>query len=231
MDGWAMLFLDGPDLGRFNSLTLFCPCRPTSSSPPPTRLLFSPMTTLRSLYAWSDFLKCSAAHNTVLLLQAEKITALTSAAGAEVEPIWATLLAKALEGKNLKDLLSNVGAGGAAPAAGAPAAAAAGGAGDAPAEEEKKEEEKEESDDDMVRISCFSGSLLLTRRCHRASVCSTSFSVLLSLCYPRIFFVAQHACMSWKSVIRYASLLALYHDFAKKIEKTPSHACRTYIKA
>jgi hypothetical protein len=44
--------------------------------------------------------------------QAEKITALTNAASVEVEPIWATLLAKALEGKNVKDLLSNVGAGG-----------------------------------------------------------------------------------------------------------------------
>ena len=52
----------------------------------------------------------------------------------------------------MKDLLSNVGAGGAGPAAGAPAAAAGGAAAaDAPAAEEKKEEEKEESDDDMVR--------------------------------------------------------------------------------
>jgi len=73
-----------------------------------------------------------------------------------VEPIWATLLAKALEGKDVKELLSNVSSGGGAPAGGA--AAAIGGA---PAEaateakEEKKEEEKEESDDDMVRSSCF----------------------------------------------------------------------------
>ena len=75
-------------------------------------------------------------------------------ANAELEPIWATLLAKALEGKNLKELLSNIGAGGAAPAGGAPAAAAAGGAAaEETKEEEKKEEEKEESDDDMVRLS------------------------------------------------------------------------------
>ncbi|KAG8693664.1 hypothetical protein FRC08_008979 [Ceratobasidium sp. 394] len=84
-------------------------------------------------------------------ITSDKIIAITNAAGVELEPIWATLLAKALEGKNVKDLLSNVGGGG-APAAGgaAPAAAAAGGA--APAEEakeEKKEEEKEESDEDM----------------------------------------------------------------------------------
>jgi large subunit ribosomal protein LP1 len=77
---------------------------------------------------------------------------LTTAADVEVEPIWATLLAKALEGKNIKELLSNIGAGGGAPAAGAPAAAGgAAAAADAPAAEEKKEEEKEESDDDMVR--------------------------------------------------------------------------------
>jgi len=84
-------------------------------------------------------------------ITADKILALTEAASVELEPIWATLLAKALEGKNVKDLLSNVGAGGGAPAVGAPVAAAAGGAAavEAPKEEEKKEEAKEESDDDM----------------------------------------------------------------------------------
>ncbi|KAJ1031846.1 hypothetical protein NDA13_002232 [Ustilago tritici] len=85
-----------------------------------------------------------------LEITSEKIVQLTTAAGAPVEPIWATLLAKALEGKDVKELLTNVGAGGAAvaaaPAAGG-AAAAAGGA--AEEKEEKKEEEKEESDDDM----------------------------------------------------------------------------------
>ncbi|EPQ50747.1 ribosomal protein 60S [Gloeophyllum trabeum ATCC 11539] len=83
-------------------------------------------------------------------ITSDKIIALTSAADVELEPIWATLLAKALEGKNVKDLLSNVGAGGAGPAVGA-APAAAGGAPAAAAEEkaEEKEEEKEESDEDM----------------------------------------------------------------------------------
>jgi len=66
-----------------------------------------------------------------------------------VEPIWAQLLSKALEGKDIKDLLTNIGSAGPAVAA-APAAGAGGAAAeDAPAEEEKKEEEKEESDDDM----------------------------------------------------------------------------------
>ncbi|CAE6512228.1 unnamed protein product [Rhizoctonia solani] len=84
-------------------------------------------------------------------ITSDKIVAITNAAGVELEPIWASLLAKALEGKNMKDLLSNVGGGGAPAAGAAPAGAAAGGAA-APAEEkkeEKKEEEKEESDEDM----------------------------------------------------------------------------------
>ncbi|KAI0634618.1 60s acidic ribosomal protein-domain-containing protein [Trametes polyzona] len=83
-------------------------------------------------------------------ITADKITALTNAANVEIEPIWASLLAKALEGKNVKELLSNVGAGGAGPAAAAaPAGGAAGGAAEEAPKEEEKKEEKEESDDDM----------------------------------------------------------------------------------
>ena len=67
----------------------------------------------------------------------------------DVEPYWPGLFAKALEGVDIKDLITNIGSGvGAAPAAGAPAAGGA-----APAAEEKKKEEKkeesEEEDDDM----------------------------------------------------------------------------------
>ena len=90
-----------------------------------------------------------------LEISADKIVALTSAAKVELEPIWATLLAKALEGKNVVELLTNVGAGG-APAAAGPAAA--GGAAPAAAEEKKEEkvEEKEESDDDVsADCACF----------------------------------------------------------------------------
>ncbi|KAJ6612702.1 60s acidic ribosomal protein-domain-containing protein [Mycena sp. CBHHK59/15] len=83
-------------------------------------------------------------------ITSDKIVTLTTAANVELEPIWATLLAKALEGKNVKDLLSSVGSGGGAPAVGGAAAPAAGGAAAAEApKEEAKEEEKEESDDDM----------------------------------------------------------------------------------
>jgi len=80
---------------------------------------------------------------THILSQADKLNTLIKAAGiTDVEPIWATLFAKALEGKNVKDMLLNVGSGGGAPAAapaagGAPAGGAAAEA--APAEEEKEE--------------------------------------------------------------------------------------------
>ncbi|ORX77335.1 ribosomal protein 60S [Basidiobolus meristosporus CBS 931.73] len=80
-------------------------------------------------------------------ITSDKLTTLIKAAGVEVEPIWASLFAKALAGKNLSDLLMNVGSAGSAPAA-ATGASAAGSAEAAPAAEEK-EEAKEESDDDM----------------------------------------------------------------------------------
>ncbi|KAK4064904.1 uncharacterized protein Triagg1_8903 [Trichoderma aggressivum f. europaeum] len=81
-------------------------------------------------------------------ITADKLQTLISAAKVEVEPIWTSIFAKALEGKDIKDLLVNVGSGGGAAAAPGAAAAAGGAAADAPAEEEK-EEEKEESDEDM----------------------------------------------------------------------------------
>ncbi|GBE87589.1 60s acidic ribosomal protein-domain-containing protein [Sparassis latifolia] len=83
-------------------------------------------------------------------ITSDKIIALTNAASVELEPIWASLLAKALEGKDVRELLSNVGAGGGAPAVGAAPGAAAGGAPAAEApKEEEKEEKEEESDEDM----------------------------------------------------------------------------------
>ncbi|EPY52542.1 60S acidic ribosomal protein Rpp1-1 [Schizosaccharomyces cryophilus OY26] len=81
-------------------------------------------------------------------ITSDKLLSLTKAANVEVEPIWASIFAKALEGKDLKELLLNIGSGaGAAPVAagGAPAAA-----GEAPAEEKKEEAKvEEESDEDM----------------------------------------------------------------------------------
>ena len=46
----------------------------------------------------------------------EKLTTLIAAAGVEVEPIWPSIFAKALQGKDLEGLLFNVGSGGAAAA-------------------------------------------------------------------------------------------------------------------
>eukprot|EP01094_Clydonella_sp_ATCC50884_P018860 TRINITY_DN356_c0_g1_i1.p2 TRINITY_DN356_c0_g1~~TRINITY_DN356_c0_g1_i1.p2 ORF type:complete len:116 (+),score=35.28 TRINITY_DN356_c0_g1_i1:42-389(+) len=90
-------------------------------------------------------------HDDGIEITADKIAAVTKAAGLSVQPVWARLFSKALAGKDLDDLILN--AGGSGPAAGgaAPAAAAAGGAAaaEAPKEEAKKEEEEEESDDDM----------------------------------------------------------------------------------
>lgn len=83
--------------------------------------------------------------------QGEKINTILKAANVEVEPYWPGLFAKALEGINVKDLITNIGSGvGAAPAGGAaPAAAAAAPAAESKKEEKKKEEESDQSDDDM----------------------------------------------------------------------------------
>ena len=123
---------------------------------------------------------------------------MTNGAGVELEPIWASLLAKALEGKNVKDLLLNVGSGGGAPASGAaPAAAGGAAAAEAPKEEEKKEEEKEESDDDMVRLRAFSapeaGCLHACAglRSLRLSV-SSSLSYLCPSCAPFCHYPYVH---------------------------------------
>ncbi|TKA27202.1 60S acidic ribosomal protein P1 [Salinomyces thailandicus] len=84
-------------------------------------------------------------------ITADKLNSLIQAAQVpDVEPIWSQLFAKALEGKDVKELLTNVGGGGApAAVAAAPAAAAPAAGGDAAPAAEKKAEEKEESDEDM----------------------------------------------------------------------------------
>eukprot|EP00958_Prasinococcus_capsulatus_P002397 scaffold207_cov409-Prasinococcus_capsulatus_cf.AAC.102 len=79
---------------------------------------------------------------------AENISKVCKAANVEMEPYWPMLFAKFLEGKDIKDMLSNVGVGG---GGGAPAPAAAGGGGGgggaaAAAPEPEPEEEEEEED-------------------------------------------------------------------------------------
>merc|ERR1712121_129179 len=76
----------------------------------------------------------------------EKMAKIIAAANVNVETFWPGLFAKALQGRNIGDLICNVGS---APAAGGAAPAAAGGDAPAAAAEEKKEESDEESDDDM----------------------------------------------------------------------------------
>lgn len=52
-------------------------------------------------------------------MQGEKIQTILKAANVDVEPYWPGLFAKALEGVNVKELITNIGSGvGAAPAAG-----------------------------------------------------------------------------------------------------------------
>ena len=53
--------------------------------------------------------------STFFVTQADKIQKICSAANVQVEPFWPGLFAKALEGRNIGDLISNVGS---APAAG-----------------------------------------------------------------------------------------------------------------
>merc|ERR1712025_1202686 len=86
-----------------------------------------------------------------LEISGDNLTTLIKAADVECDSYWPGFFAKALDGIDIKALVSNVGAGGGAPAAaGGAAAGGEAAAEEAPAEEAKKEEsEEEESDDDM----------------------------------------------------------------------------------
>ncbi|XP_058086098.1 large ribosomal subunit protein P1-like [Magnolia sinica] len=95
---------------------------------------------------------CLLLHDDGISITADKISAVVSAAGIEVESYWPGLFAKLVQKRSVEDLISNVGSGGgAAVAVSAPVAGGGGGAAAAaaPVVEEKKEEPKEESDDDM----------------------------------------------------------------------------------
>ncbi|CDO95589.1 unnamed protein product [Kluyveromyces dobzhanskii CBS 2104] len=79
-------------------------------------------------------------------ITADNLVTLTKAAGSSIDNVWADVFATALEGKDVKQILSGFHAAG--PAAPASGAAAASGDAEAAAEE-APESEKEESDDDM----------------------------------------------------------------------------------
>lgn len=97
--------------------------------------------------------EASVSYAALILADAEleftsaNLLALTQAAGASVDAVWADVFAKALEGQNLKELLFSFAA--SAPAASAGASGASAGAAVEEAAEEKEESAAEESDDDM----------------------------------------------------------------------------------
>jgi len=88
-------------------------------------------------------------HDDNVQISADKLNALVKAAGVDVEPIWTSIFAKALEGRNIGDMLMNVGSGGGGGGGGAAAAGGVAAAATEAPKVEEKEEEKEESDDDM----------------------------------------------------------------------------------
>merc|ERR1711971_217032 len=77
-----------------------------------------------------------------LEISADNLNTLIKAADVDVDSYWPGLFAKALDGIDIKTLVSNVGSGAGAAAADAPAE-------EAKEEEKKEESEEEESDDDM----------------------------------------------------------------------------------
>ncbi|KAL6928467.1 60S acidic ribosomal protein P1-beta [Hanseniaspora valbyensis] len=79
-------------------------------------------------------------------ITAESILNVIKAAGATVDGAWADIYAKALEGKDVKEILAGFNTIG---ASAAPAAGAAASGSTEAAAEEAEEEEAEESDDDM----------------------------------------------------------------------------------
>ncbi|OLL26811.1 60S acidic ribosomal protein P1 [Neolecta irregularis DAH-3] len=79
----------------------------------------------------------------------ENLQTLVKAANVEVETIWISLFVKALEGKDVKQLLSSIGSGGAAAPAAGEAAASSAQEPQEKKEAEKKKEEEEESDEDV----------------------------------------------------------------------------------
>lgn len=89
-------------------------------------------------------------HDDGVAITEDKLKTLIDAAGVEVDPVWMTVFARALHGKDLKDLLFNFSSGAAAaPVAAAPAAAQAKEAAPTGGDKKKPEPKKEESDEEM----------------------------------------------------------------------------------
>ena len=101
----------------------------------------------------SGYLACTYAalilHDDGQEVTADKISAVVSASGLELEPYWSGLFAKFLEQKSVGDLISNVGAGGGGGGGGGAAAGGDAGGDAAAAAPEEEEEEEAEMDFDL----------------------------------------------------------------------------------
>eukprot|EP01147_Barroeca_monosierra_P011197 gene11197-3253_t len=84
----------------------------------------------------------------------EKISQLLDVANVEYERFWPGLFAKALEGKNILDMISNIGSA-SGPVVAAPGAAAGAAAEETKEEEKAPEAEEESEDEDMDGFSLF----------------------------------------------------------------------------
>ena len=175
-------------------------------------------------------------------MQADKINTLIKAANVpDVEPIWATLFAKALEGKDVKDMLLNVGSGGgaaAAPTSGG-GAAASGGGGAAAAEEEKEEEKKEEGmflDNEGLNSTRRGVSLTQCATLQRrknptrtwVSVSSTKHSLHLNFCTLAPRFLRYDVLESSSVLSRRCWLVLSLTDEIDKKKNSPGsgkHGC------
>ena len=87
-------------------------------------------------------------HDADISITADKITTLIHAAGVSVEPIWPTLFAKALQGKDVGALVSSLGSPGAAVASQADQGGGSGGGGAAAEQQAVEEDQKRNEDED-----------------------------------------------------------------------------------
>ncbi|KAF3931764.1 hypothetical protein ABW19_dt0202096 [Dactylella cylindrospora] len=87
-----------------------------------------------------------------LEITAEKLQTTLAAAKIEIEPIWTVIFAKALEGKDVKDLMLNIGSGGGGPVAVGPSATGPSGTEEQtqePDHDHEREGDNCDSDDDL----------------------------------------------------------------------------------
>lgn len=89
-----------------------------------------------------------ALHDDNVEVNEANIVKILGAANIEVDAVWVSIFVRALQGKNIGDMLSSFSSSAGAAVA-APVAAASAAAAPAAKEEAKKEAAKEESDDDM----------------------------------------------------------------------------------